>query len=817
MPTEAIRNIGIIAHIDAGKTTLTERILHLTNSLTLPGLEPPTAGTAVTAPGDVDTGSTVTDFLEEERERGITIQSAAVGPVWWSSAAMAPAASPTLTPEIAISLVDTPGHIDFGIEVERTVRVVDGAVVVLDGVEGVESQSENVWRQTKRYGVDAHIFFINKLDRAGASVARSLRSIVDRGLHPRPVLLQLPALVSDVGEDAGDRKRTAATDDPLIGVIDLLSMELLRFEGMAGEQIVRVPLDKSRHAVYDEAARARAALIELVSSRDEALLDQVLSADDADAAMATLSAADVQAALRRLTLQGDVCPVLLGAAAVNIGVQPLLNAIATYLPSPLDRPPVDGVLHPDTPQAHTVTLDGAHPSTTALAFKVVWDKRKGPITFVRVYSGVLRTATALMNTTTHAKERLSKLLLPYADQYVEVTELRAGQIGVVMGLRDTRTGDTLVDMRKGHHSRSLGPPRDLRTLRLRRVYVPPAVFSVSVEPRSKADEAAVLDALRMLVRTDPSLHVEEGGVGVSAQTVLSGMGELHLEIAKHRLDNEFQAPARFGEVRVGYRETVAPEVTCTATELFEQDVQGKPLKIKLDVRVQALSPDQPAAQGGNDIMVDAGPDELVYDSGATLSETIVQGARAALARGPLSGYPLQGLAVHVSNVETFGPELSSPTAARMAMAAALRKALGYAARPRPGEPVEGHTRLMEPMMRVLIEAPETYAGKLASDISVEQNGHIIEVSQSSTETDTVPGTYEVYIPDDADAAPVSERRSVVTVEAQVPLARMMRYSTRLRALTGGAGSYQMALHGFGIVAPARERELLQQLGRLPRA
>lgn len=818
---DALRNIGIVAHIDAGKTTLTERLLHLTRALSLPGLKPPPVQAPYTAPGDVDTGSTVTDFLEEERERGITIQSAAVGPVWWTSAALQTYLRPTLPSNaVSITLVDTPGHVDFGIEVERTVRVVDGAVVVLDGVEGVEPQSENVWRQTKRYGVHAHLFFINKLDRAGASVSRSMRSIIDRGLHPRPALLQLPVYASEVGEHAGPVAH-AKGDNPLVGVVDLLTMELVRFAGLAGEQMDRIPLTAAQHELlYERACEARNALIELVSSRDVDLLDCVLALDDPEAASTQLPLADIHAAVRRLTIQGDICPVLCGAAARNIGVQPLLDAIGLYLPSPRDRPPVDGTLLPDTPRRSATTLPLDSRCTAALAFKVVWDKRKGPITFVRLYAGTLHSGATLLNTTTHQKERIARLLLPYADQYVEVPALHAGQIGVVLGLRDTRTGDTLVEAGKGKGVPPHIPAHAWHTLRLRRVHVPPPVFSVSVEPRSKADEGAVADALRMLVRTDPSLHVSEGGAGTSAQTVLSGMGELHLDIAKHRLAHEFHVHAHLGHVRVGYRETLAEGTKGEATERLDQEIGGRPARFGVQVRVRALQPDElgQARLGGNDIVLEMGDAPgLVYEGGRRLDEVLLQSAQAALVRGPLSGYPLQGLHVTVRGIESHGPELSSPAAVRLAVLHALRRALGYEARVRPSVAVSGHTRLMEPMMRVVITVPETYAGAVASDVAVEQHGSIVAM-EASSDARPASSTYEVYLPPASDAEPAGRKvGSTMRVEAHVPLARMMRYSTRLRALTGGTGTYRMELEGFAIVAPARERALLQELGRLPRA
>lgn len=813
IPTEAVRNIGIIAHIDAGKTTLTERMLHLTNSLSPPELRPPEKSTAAqTAPGDVDTGSTVTDFLEEERERGITIQSAAVGPIWWASEGL----KPVRDGAVALSLVDTPGHVDFGIEVERTVRVVDGAVIVLDGVEGVEPQTSMVWRQAERYGVHAHIYFINKLDRPGGSLARSVRSIMQHGLHGRPAVLQLPVRASMLGADA-----SAAADDPLVGVVDLLTMEVLRFEGTAGEHILRTPVAEAQDDLYQEAVRARGALLELVSSLDVELLEEVLAADEQSSGVPHAS---IQRAIRRLTIQGEIAPVLCGAAARNLGTQPLLDAIGLYLPSPCDRGAVSATLEPDTPRARPTSVQLQDKETTVLAFKVVWDRRRGPITFVRVYSGALKSGTTLLNTTTHAKERITRLLLPFADQYTEVPELAAGQIGVVLGLKDTRTGDTLLDPRAG----APGKRRELQTIRLQRVHVPPPVFSVSVEPRSKADEGAVNEALRMLVRADPSLRVDEGAASTASgatQTVLSGMGELHLDIARNRLENEFRVHARLGHVRVGYRESLREgEEGNAVDELLEQDLGGRRCKAGVRLAVRPLAEEErpgDAALGGNEVVVDLGETEDIrYDSGLTLSTVVRQGAGAALARGPLSGYPLTGLHLTVSHVQTFGPEVTTPGAIRLCISRALRSALGYGTR--GADRSTGLTTLLEPMMRVTIEAGEEHTGKLAADINNEQAGMILEMTQSVDEDASGELDPSVYVPPDSlDDSMLGATRSGpsarMRITAQIPLSRMMRYSSRLRALTGGAGSHSMVLDGFAIAAPEREREILQELGRAPRS
>ncbi|WFD04711.1 hypothetical protein MVES1_000035 [Malassezia vespertilionis] len=815
IPTESIRNFGIVAHIDAGKTTLTERLLHLTNALDLPGITPPHSSNVQMAPGDVDCGNTVTDFLEEERERGITIQSAAVGPVWWASPMVASFMRETSPVHAAaLTLVDTPGHIDFGVEVERTVRVVDGAVVVLDGVEGVEAQSANVWAQTQRYGVQAHLFFINKLDRDGASVAHSMRTIINKGLHTRPALLQLPVHASALGEDKG-----AIEKDAVVGMADLLEMQVLRFHGVAGEDVERIPLEPAQHgALYDEAVKARDALLELVLSLDVALLEHLLEQDIDPSA---LSLDQVHAAIRRLTLAGEIAPVLCGAAARNIGIQPLLDAIVRYLPSPKDKPEVPGVLEPDTPRARPVAVGLAHPDTTALAFKVVWDKRRGPITFVRIYSGTVHGASVMYNTTTGQKERITKLMLPYADQYVQVPALHAGQIGLVLGLKDTCTGDTLVDTKS--QSKTRLEHSAMRTLRLRRVHVPPPVFSVSVEPRSKAEEGAVHAALSMLVRTDPSLHVGDSSSATAsgaAQTVLSGMGELHLDIAKNRLQSEFQVDAHFGHVRVGYRETLKQgSGTLQLTDVLAQELAGKRVHAGVTLAVRALTEEEAAVNtqlGGNSVHVDLGEVEDLQYAHTTLSHALFQGAAASLTRGPLSGYPLTGLHITLLNVQVQSAETSPPAAIRMLVSQMMRKILGHTSR--TVSPADGHTCLMEPMMYVSIQTSNSYTGKLASDISTAQHGQILDMVHTTDATGQ-QDDYQIYMPPDLQGGYKKEHLvegNATTIVALIPLARLMRYSTRLRALTGGAGTHRMAFHGFSAVSHDRELDLLQEIGRIPR-
>ncbi|PWN23413.1 P-loop containing nucleoside triphosphate hydrolase protein [Microstroma glucosiphilum] len=937
-PISAIRNISAWGHIDAGKTTLTERLLYHTGG-SLSSSETSTRSPSL--PGDVDAGSTVTDFLEQERERGITIQSAAVGPLWWKS--------PATQQSGAITLVDTPGHIDFTIEVERALRVADGCIVVMDSVEGVEAQTETNWRIGKRYGVRSNLLFLNKLDRMGASVAKSLRSFVQKGLHSRPVLLQLPLFARSEG---------VADEGRVEGVVDLVEMKEIRFEGRAGEELITKEL--SEPASIGESTRARHALVETIASLDEKLMEELFSIDG-DNPHAKISAPSLRASIRRLTIAGKVVPTFCGSAAKNIGVQPLLDGVVDYLPAPNEAGDVrdefgmgDGTVEgksmamlsssrssgkggktspapvkaspsrsaasksstaaasQDGPRGadelnegddlSTTLVSINSPSLTCLAFKVVYDKRRGPLTFVRVYSGQITRSTTLFNTSTQTKERLSRILLPFGGTYNEVDRIGPGQVGVVLGLRDTKTGDTLVESGSGSGSKTRD---DLQSLRLRTVDVPPPVFSVSVEPHSKSDEDSVNEALAMLVRTDPSLRLDGGehgskeegfgSAGTDNQMILSGMGELHLEIAKDRLKNEFGVKARIGSVRVSYRETLAgsdsaQEEWSTVEETVERDMGGKKVKVGAKIRIRSLPEgvEGDAALGGNLIKVDlarGGGDEDVLGthesksalkrkeketgrrqghhpsnrSGAAIQEHeegsgsgqetssssaaaaglspqalhahILSGLTASLSRGPLSSHPLTGLEVHLSSLQTFSSDLSPPRAISAIVGWLTRKALKE----------QGRVRMMEPVMRVKIECREGSLGRVVGDITSEQGGEVVEVVHETAaghgggegegeESEEV----QIYLPPEPEqnggtssvagagagagigneggASPSSTQKT--SIEARIPLSKLVSYSSRLRALTAGAGTYTMALEGFRVVGEERQREILAELGRV---
>lgn len=858
-PIASLRNISIIAHIDAGKTTLTERLLHLTNALS-----PSSSSASSALPGDVDSGSTVTDFLEQERQRGITIQSAAVGPVWWPT--------PNSSSTVGITLVDTPGHIDFGIEVERALRVVDGAVVVLDGVEGVEAQTENVWSQAARYDVKASILFINKLDRMGSSVAQSIRSVIRSGMHKRPLLLQLPVPVE------------AANEPGLAGLVDLIEMQVLTFSGKAGEIVKKTPLEQG-HEIYAEAKQARHALVESLASLDEELLEELFSLPTTsnEEPHSKVTSASLRAAIRRQTLTGSILPVLCGSAAKNIGVQPLLDAIADYLPSPVDKPDVIGNVASSTEdlKSKEVKLSLNDKRTTALAFKVVHDKRRGPTTFVRIYSGTLQRSTVLFNTTTGARERLSRVFFPFADQYTETATLRAGQIGVILGLRDTRTGDTLVDISSTSSAKSDLSPAEVKSLRLKRVHIPPPVFSLSLEPASKSDVDAVSDALNLLIRTDPSLRLDEAGANAAGagQTVLSGMGELHLEIAKDRLANEFGVNARMGNVRVSYRETLGEEIgLVVADEVVERDLAGKKIKVGAKMSVRALSQEELDSKagtseammfGGNIVSIDlSSPEQIAHtkaeDDGdiqayltdtpasprkkdtatdtlanlptgidlTTLETQFRSGLVAALSRGPLTSNPLMGLSIRIFNIQLFG-DLSSSAAISYLLSSLLRTVLRTVPTTNPDTglpsgPAVAKTVLMEPMMTTRITVPDAALGKVISDITAEQDGEVVDVVHQTQRDVSEEDEGEVWIPSKSNRFEMQSSAASsgsgkgggeggaggkAEIHAVVPLANLVRYSSKLRALTAGNAQFSMQLQGFAKVSQSRQNEILQELGR----
>ncbi|TIB13633.1 hypothetical protein E3P92_02165 [Wallemia ichthyophaga] len=706
--TRRTRNIGIMAHIDGGKTTLTESLLHATGHLK--------------HRGNVDEGTTTTDFLPAERERGITIQSASI-PLQWR--------------DHRINLIDTPGHADFAIEVERAVRVLDGGIVVLDGVEGVEAQTMGVWAQCRRYSLHPLLLFVNKMDRVGADYRHSIESTI-RKMHRRPLVLQLPIYSNGVGGDA------------FVGVVDVL-----------GDAPINTPQD-----ILDQRSLARNCLIETLCEVDSSLLDTYLAVED----YTRVSDADIHSALRRNVLTGEVLPVLCGSALKNISIDSILDSIITYIPSPLDVPA------PRTTGGHSIgSIGGSNSavnsanksqttqttqlsqSTLAMAFKVVHDAKKGWLTWVRVYGGVLTRQGVLWNSSRGVKERVNRLLVMSADDQAEIDALHPGQIGVILGCKSTRTGDTLTEARD----------TSLRNVTLQNIAIPPPVFSVAIEPESLSDEAGVVEALRSLVRTDPSLVVSEASESIAAggdgQTLLSGLGELHLEISYARLREEFGVRCRMGPMRVGFLETLPLDAHAVRQEDYAREVSRKHTQAGV-----TLAPE--------------------YE------EAVKSGVMAGTARGPLQGHPVRGLHITITDIRLLDKDQSPSSALTAAVSLAVIKAVRTAS-----------TVVIEPLMQVDIIAHEGDVGRVISDLTSLRNGVVVSMeedmhganSDAHAHTDT---RTSVYIPPPTQASTRSfesgDKGARMVVQAHVPLTNMIAYSSNLNALSGGSGTFSMKVCGW---------------------
>jgi elongation factor G len=665
----AVRNLGILAHVDAGKTTLTERILF-------------TTGTTHKR-GEVHDGTTVTDFDSQERDRGITIFAAAVSCAWdghW------------------INLIDTPGHVDFSDEVERSLRVLDGAVVVFDAVAGVEPQSESVWRQADRHGVP-RIAFVNKMDRAGADLDAAVASIRDR-LHPVPLVVQLP-----IGREDG-----------FIGVVDLLEMRAVRW---ADDTLVEGPVPDELLA---EARQRRRALEEAVAERHPAALDEFC-------AEATVSAATLTAALRDLTRSGDVVVVLCGSAYRNRGIEPLLTAVVEYLPSPVDLPPVRGSWDGE---ARDRPADPAAPFA-GLVFKVV-ATATGRLTYVRVYSGAVHKGASVLDAGAGRTERIARILRVHADRHTELAEATAGDIVAVVGPKAARVGASLC---VPSAPVLLEPPS----------VTEPVVF-VAVEARRAGDTERLATALAQLVEEDPSLSVRNDAQ--TGQTVLSGMGELHLEVAVEKIRRSRGLEIGVGRPEVAYREAVVSGVTGLVYRHVKQDGgAGQFAHVVLDVA--------PA------------DDDFVFRSAVTggrvpreYVRAVEAGCRDALSEGPLGGHPVTGLAVTLTDGATH-PKDSSEMAFRFAGRFGLREALRASV-----------MTLLEPVTEVAVTVPEEDMGGVLGDLAMRRG----RVTASTARTGTV------------------------TITATVPLAELFGYADRLRSRTHGRGTFTARPSGYAPV-PAR--------------
>ncbi|TAQ86356.1 hypothetical protein B7494_g5318 [Chlorociboria aeruginascens] len=750
------RNIGIIAHIDAGKTTTTERMLYYSGY--------------IRRIGNVDDGSTVTDFLPAERARGITIQSAAVTFHWppVGEDTYAKENGPRSHISHTINLIDTPGHADFTFEVLRSLRILDGAICILDGVAGVEAQTEKVWAQANKYSIP-RIAFVNKLDRDGAAFGRTVKEIGSR-LRGWPAVCQIPWWEGGTGH--------------FTGVGDAISLCALKWrEGSDGKSIMHFTLEElvqEDPTLRSELIKARAALVEVLCEYDEYLLEMWLECNDDSLA---ISADAIRDSLRRCVIDGSgkLIPVFAGASFRNIGVQPLLDAVNDLLPNPLDRPDaevslgtlsgrlsdlLDGKMAINTAQPRNLIKKIftpksliSHLEACALAFKVVNDAKRGVLVYVRVYSGAINRNAPLWNTNLHVTERAQRLLQMYASDAVEIWSIPAGQIGVIAGLKHARTGDTLISYTGGNPKN--GPPPPLNTLQLRPIDVPPAVFFVAIEPHSLSEEKNVLDILQILLREDPSLHfnIDED----SGQMLLSGMGELHLEIARDRLVNDFKAKATMGNIEISYRESVLSE-TSPHRVLFDKEVAGKKGKAACEATARLLDEMQIESNyiafhegnaitthiltSANDDGLEGGPSLFSELPISTIRTALINGAIAALARGPRRAFPLHSTHILLKfdpSTDIFGSD-TSPTAlssaARLAVQAALREAFEL-----------NNICLMEPVMNVVISCDESSLGSIIHDLSSARGGHVLSLdNDSNTETtasELVPiDPKRIYVPPD---------------------------------------------------------------------
>jgi elongation factor G len=661
-----LRNIGIISHIDAGKTTVTERILYYTGvSHKL---------------GEVHDGEAVMDWMPQERERGITITAAATTCVWKS---------------YQITVIDTPGHVDFGIELERSLRVLDGAVAIFAAVEGVQPQSESVWRQADRYAVP-RLAFINKMDRLGADHEQVLQDMRDK-LEANPVLLQIPV----------------GTEEHFRGVVEVIEMQSIVWKG---EDLGMTPEVGPVPAELEEAARVqREVVLDAVAEYDDGLLEQYLAGEDLDPAL-------IREAVRQATLAGDMVPVLLGSGLRNKGIQPLLDAVVWYLPSPVDRPDIAGI-DPRDESSSARAHDPTEPFA-ALAFKVALDQGRR-LTYLRVYAGRLQPGTSVYNSRTGSQERVARILRMFANKRERLDGVAAGEIVAVAGLKDTTTGDTLCDA--------------AHPLRFETIPFPEPVINIAVEPMTLADQSKLAFALDKLLEEDPTLHMtfdEERG-----QTVLSGMGELHLEVLIRRLQDEFNLEVNVGKPQVVYRETILAEAEKSGT--FEQALAGKS---QFAAATLAL---RPAANGAgicfsSELTDDAEvPPEIV--------KAVHQGVRDAASSGVVQGYPVVDVEVTLRRV-TYRPEDSTPLAFSILGSQLFRQGLEVA------RPV-----LLEPLMRLEVLTPEEFVGGVIGGLQTRRG--VIEGVES--------------------------HGRVQAISTLVPLAAMFGYTTDLRSASQGRGTFTM--------------------------
>ncbi len=681
-----VRNIGIIAHIDAGKTTTTERVLYYAGR--------------IHRMGEVHDGAATTDYMEQEKERGITITAAAITASWRGH---------------QINLIDTPGHVDFTAEVQRSLRVLDGGVVVFDGVAGVEPQSETVWRQANEYHVP-RMCFVNKMDRIGADFQRCVDMIADR-LHANPVVIQLP-----YGQGPS-----------FAGIVDLIRMKLVTYHDDLGEDIRQGPIPPD---MLDEAEAARQAMIEKIAETDDVLTEKFLNEE-------ALSEEELVQALRRATIKGLTHPVLVGSSLKNKGVQMLLDAVVDLLPSPLDVPPIQGI-NPKTEKSEERHASDDEP-LAALVFKIVTDPFVGRLAFFRVYSGVVKAGSTVLNSTKDRKERIGRVVRMFADRREDVEEVHAGDIAATLGLKSTFTGETLSD-----------PDRPIV---LEQIEFPEPVISVAIEPRTTADQDKMADALTKLAEEDPTFVVRVNEQ--TGQTLISGMGELHLEVLVDRMFREFKVDARVGKPRVSYRETITQPARGEGR--FVRQTGGSGQYGHAIIEIEPLPDDvEEDVVIENRVVGGAIPKEYI--------RAVEMGIREAAQSGIVAGYPMVRFKASIidgSYHEVDSSEMAFKIAGSMAIKDAVSRSRAI---------------ILEPYMRVEIVVPEEYAGDVMGDLAKRR----ANINGMDTRSD-----------------------GVASVKAEAPLGEMFGYATNLRNISQGRGSFTMEFQRYNPVPESIAQEIIK--------
>jgi len=682
-PLEKLRNIGIIAHIDAGKTTFSERLLFYT-------------GVSYKI-GDIDEGTTVLDWMAQERERGITITAAATTMYW---------------KDYQINLIDTPGHIDFTAEVQRSLRVLDGAVVVFDGVAGVEPQSETVWRQADKYQVP-RICFVNKLDRMGASFENSFKSILSK-LTPNAVAIEIPM----------------GLEEKFSGVVDLMKMRALYFEGEKGEKVVEKEIPEE---FKKEAETWRHKMVEKIAGEDHALTEKFLEEKQ-------ISIDELKKVLRSAVLTYKLVPVFCGSALKNKGVQPILDAVVDYFPSPLDMPPQKGI-DPKTGGVIEKKADDNEPFA-ALVFKIAADPFVGTLTYFRIYSGTLNKGSYVLNANTGERERIARILKMHADSRQELDVLYAGEIGATVGLKNTSTGNTLCD-------------KD-RPVILEKITFPEPVIGIRVEPKTKADQEKLILSIRKLTEEDPTFRVKEDLE--TGETIISGMGELHLDIIADRLRREFKVEANYGRPQVAYKETITSQAEAEEKYIRQSGGRGQYGHVLLRVK--------PKERGSGFEFIDEIKGGVIPKE---FIPAVEKGVKEAIDKGIVAGYPMVDIEATLfdgSFHEVDSSEFAFKIAGSMALQSAAKKA----------RPV-----ILEPIMKMEVVTPEDFFGQVISDLN-SRRGQIKETS---------------------------ERAGMKVIDAVVPLAETFGYATSIRSLTEGRASFTMEFDSYERVPANIAQEIVE--------